>query len=81
MLKCPHCRSSSKKRSTRAYSATSKLAYSVCVNDQCQCVFTTFETFERFITKTVDPAHLPAPVEELINAPRPVTPAYAVRLE
>jgi hypothetical protein len=52
------------------------------MNEECQCVFSTFEVFERFISKTIDPAHVPAPVAEPVKeVARTKTPAYTVRLE
>jgi len=48
------------------------------MNEECQCVFSTFEVFERFISKTIDPAPVAEPVKEVA---RTKTPAYTVRLE
>jgi len=79
---CPVCGSKSKKRTSRHYSDRSKMSYVVCLNKDCQCVFSTFEIFDRFIAKTIDPAHLPAPVEEPVKeGVRQKAPVYTVRLE
>ncbi|GAB2927085.1 hypothetical protein GCM10011328_31820 [Hafnia psychrotolerans] len=52
------------------------------MNFDQQEIFTTFEVFDRFITKTIDPAHLPAPVEKRVEeVMRPKAPVYTVRLE
>lgn len=54
----------------------------MCVNQGCRCVYSVYETFDRFLTKTIDPAHVPKPVEAPVKeVARPKTPAYTVRLE
>lgn len=79
---CPVCGGESKKRTSLHYSDRSKMSYVVCLDEECHCVFTTFEVFDRFITKTIDPAHLPAPLEKPVKERvRQKAPVYTVRLE
>jgi hypothetical protein len=56
--------------------------YMMCVNQGCRCVYSVYEAFDRFLTQTIDPAHVPAPVAEPVKElTRTKTPAYIVRLE
>ncbi|MCW6542996.1 ogr/Delta-like zinc finger family protein [Yersinia ruckeri] len=84
MFNCPKCGSTSKSRSSRGFTRHVKERYSVCTHHQCQCVFKTFEFFDRFITKTVDPKQVkkaamepqPAALKPVIKRER-----YVTRLE
>jgi len=76
------CGDESQKRTSRHYSDRLKLSYVVCLNEECQCVFSTFEIFNRYIAKTIAHVHLPVQVEEPDEEViRTKTLAYTVRLE
>ncbi|WP_411569374.1 ogr/Delta-like zinc finger family protein [Serratia sp. UGAL515B_01] len=83
MYPCPACHHKVKTRSSRILSDYVKERYYRCHNTACLCAFKTYECFEHFITKTVDP-HI-KPVADIQGPVKPQstqsTQRYSMRLE
>lgn len=83
MYPCPACNNKVKARTSRILSEYVKEKYYRCSNPVCLCSFKTYECFEHFITKTIDPHAKPDVEIQKPAQPQFVQPVrrYSMRLE
>ncbi|ELS9555466.1 ogr/Delta-like zinc finger family protein [Salmonella enterica] len=53
MFRCPLCGASGNTRTSNYFSKNVKKTWYVCANLDCMCAYTTFESFDRVLTRRV----------------------------
>ncbi|EJG4335396.1 ogr/Delta-like zinc finger family protein [Salmonella enterica] len=53
MFRCPLCGASGNTRTSNYFSKDVKKTWYVCANLDCMCAYTTFESFDRVLTRRV----------------------------